>query len=146
MPRAVTEERVREIVKRYRPRGWRIRETIWRYEWSCAEACPFTRTLHVPILDDSHGLFLFLHEVGHVTRNDFTSDLPQHRQEFAAERFAFHIFRVEGIPVTKELRENARYRVRIWIANDTKKGIPIQHHIACWAKTKRRCRGSKSSR
>jgi hypothetical protein len=146
MPKALTKERINEIVKRYRPRGWKIVESKQRWEWSSAAVWSGNRTIYAPSLIDDDSLFLYLHEVGHVRLGHFDIDIPKHREEFAAECFAFHAFRAEGIPITKLIAEDAKTRIRIWIGRDTKKGIPIQHHIARWAKKKRRCRGSKSSR
>ena len=131
---SLTPERIREIVKRYRPKGWRVRESKHRWKWSSALASWERRTLYVPTLIDDDSLFLFLHEVGHVRSQHFHINLPHHREEFEAERFAVHIFRTEGIPVTKLILSDLRGRLCVAIERDIAKKIPIQPHIARWAK------------
>jgi hypothetical protein len=130
----LTLERINEIVKRHRPRGWRVRQSRHRWEWSSARANSRTRTLSVPTLDDADSLFLYLHECGHVHQDHFKLTLPRHREEFEAERYALHVFRNEGIPVTKTILEDARVRVRKHIDFDIEHDVPIQPHIARWAK------------
>lgn len=145
MPRALTQERINEIVKRHRPRGWRIAQSKHRWDWSSASADWARRTLSVPTLKDDDSLFLYLHEIGHIVRRHFSLKLAHHREEFEAEHFAVHVFRTEGIPVTKLIISDARDRLCAAIEADTKKQIPIQRHIARWAK--HRCkRGRKTSR
>lgn len=134
MPRALTQERINEIVKRHRPRGWRVLQSKYRWTWESAEADDKRRTIAVPTLKDDDSLFLYLHEVGHIVQNHFKLKLPRHREEFEAERFALHIFRNEGIPVTKAIMKAVRARLRGQIDYDIKRNVPIQHHIARWAK------------
>jgi hypothetical protein len=134
MSRKLSQERINEIVKRHRPRGWRVRQSQHRWTWESAEADSNKRTLSVPTLKDDDSLFLYLHEVGHVKQDHFKLKLPKHREEFEAERFALHCFRNEGLPVTKNIMKGVRMRLCGWIDYDIKRGIPIQHHIARWAK------------
>jgi hypothetical protein len=141
----LTQERIDDIVKRYRPRGWRVRQSKHRWEWSSASANPSKRTLYVPTLDDADALYLYLHEAGHVRLGHFEHDIPAHREEFAAEHFAVHTLRTENVCVTKLMIKDAKYRVRLHIDADIKKGIPIQRHIARWAGHKSAKRGRKAS-
>jgi hypothetical protein len=134
MPRKLTQERIDEIVKRYRPRGWRVSQSRHRWDWSSASANPARRTLYVPTLKDDDSLFLYLHEVGHIVLKHFDNDLPAHREEFEAERFAVHVFRTENIPVTKLILSDLRDRLCSHISADMKRGVKIQRHIARWAK------------
>jgi hypothetical protein len=134
MSRVLTQERIDEIVKRYRPRGWRVRQSRHRWEWKSASANYNRRTLYVPTLKDAPSLFLYLHECGHVHQGHFKITLPRHREEFEAERYALHVFRNEGIPVTKAIMSGVRYRLGIHIEYDIKRNTPIQRHIARWAK------------
>ena len=151
MSRVLTQERIDEIVRRYRPRGWRVAQSKHRWKWDSAAACNIKRVLYVPTLraadtraDES--LFLYLHEVGHVVKKHFDQKLSHHREEFEAEMFAFHIFKVEGIPVSKYIRNAIRVRLCSWIKSDIKKSISIEPHIARWAKHKVRSRGRRTSR
>ena len=147
MARVLTQERINEIVKRYRPRGWRVRQSKYRWTWESAEADNGVRkgirvgprVIAVPTLIDDDSLFLYLHEVGHVTLGHFKHKLPRHREEFEAERFALHVFRTEGIPVTKIIMKGVRSRLRQHIKYDIDHGVPIQRHIARWAKHNGHC-------
>ena len=134
MSRQLSQERINEVVKRHRPRGWRVRQSQHRWEWESAEADDTKRILSVPTLKDDDSLFLYLHEVGHVKQDHFKLKLAKHREEFEAERFALHIFRNEGIPVTKAIMKAVRMRLCGWIDYDIRRGVKIQHHIARWAK------------
>ncbi len=149
MPRKLTQERINEIVKRHRPRGWRVAQSHHRWKWNSAASCNIKRVLYVPTLKTNHksdeSLFLYLHEVGHVVKGHFGRKLAHHREEFEAEMFAVHIFRVEGIPITKYIRDTIRERLCDWIASDIKRGIEIERHIARWANHKVKTRGRKSS-
>lgn len=144
MPRKLSQERIDEIVKRYRPRGWSIRESEHRWYWESAEADNGMRkgvrvkprVIACPTLRDADSLFLFLHEVGHVRLGHFKLKLVRHREEFEAERFAIHVFRCEGIPVTKNIRTRIRERLRQHIKYDIEHNVPIQHHIARYAHKK----------
>lgn len=146
MARPMSQERIDEIVKRHRPRGWRVAQSRHRYIWDSAECCKKKRIIRVPTLKDDESIFLFLHEIGHIVRGHFERKLPHHIEEFEAELFAVHIFRAENLPVTKYIRECIRERLRFWIEVDTKKGVPIKRHIARWANHKVKSRGRKSSR
>jgi hypothetical protein len=143
MSRVLTQERINEIVKRHRPRGWQVHQSAHRWRWESADAhdtrkingkVVSTHLLEVPTLKDDDSLFLYLHEVGHVVQGHFKLKLPRHREEFEAERFALHVFRNEGIPVTRHIMKALRARLCGSIQYDIKRGIPIQHHIARWAK------------
>lgn len=146
MAKPLTAERVREIAKRYRPRGYRISESRKRWRSNSAAVCNIKRIIYCPTLECDESLFLYLHEVGHVTKQHFARKLPAHREEFEAEQFAVHIFRVEGIPLTKYIRDTIRERLCSWIASDMKKNVPIERHIARWAKHKVKPSGRRSSR
>lgn len=130
----LTQDRIDGIVKRHRPRGWRVRESALRYKSQSALACPFKRTLYVPTLKDEGALFLFLHECGHVKHDHFKIVQPTHREEFEAEQFAVHVFTNEGIQIPRDVLSLARERVRLWIADDERKGVAIQAHVRRWAR------------
>lgn len=128
------QDRINEIVRRHRPRGWLVRQSKHRYAVSSAEAHYEKRTLYVPTVCDAGALFIFLHECGHVVSQHFHLELPTHREEYEAERYAMHVFRNEGIPLARAILNEARSRVRGIIDRDIRKGIKIQRHVARWAK------------
>jgi hypothetical protein len=141
--KVLTQERINEIVKRHRPRGWKVKQSAYRWKWSSADThrtkrvngiVQLVKLIEVPTINDDDSLFIYLHEVGHVVQGHFALKLPRHREEFEAERFALHVFRNEGIPVTKYIMKKVRYRLCQHIKYDIKHGNPIQHHIARWAK------------
>lgn len=140
----LSQERIDEIVKRHRPRGWRVAQSRHRWKWDSAACCNKKRILYVPTLKCDESLFLYLHEVGHIVRKHFARKLPHHVEEFEAELYAVHIFRAENIPVTKFIRQLIRARLCSWITSDAKKGVPIQRHIARWANHKVKTRGRSS--
>lgn len=140
----LAQERIDEIVKRHRPRGWRIAQSKLRWTWSSARAEWKRRVLFVPTLKDDDSLFLYLHEVGHIVRRHWDVDLPKHREEFEAEHFAIHVFKTEGIPITKLIISDVKYRLREHIASDKKLGVPIERHIARWVNRKVKNCGRKS--
>jgi len=146
MARAMSPERINDLVKRHRPRGWRVAQSKHRYKWDSAACCNVKRILYVPTLKDDESLFLFFHEVGHVLKKHFSRNLPHHVEEFEAELYAVHLFRAENIPVTKYIRQCIRERLCSWIESDRKKGVPIQRHIARWANHKVKKRGRSSDR
>jgi hypothetical protein len=143
MARVLTQERIDEIVKRYRPRGYTIKPTHHRWQWDTAEVCNKKRVIACPTLKDDESLFLFIHEVGHVTLGHFKHKLPRHKEEFEAERFALHVFRAEGIPVTKYIMNLVRLRLQGHIDYDLKRNIPILPHVARWAR--HRCYRGRST-
>ena len=134
MSREISQYRIRDIAKRHRPKGWRVQESRKRWASSSGSAHWEHRTLYVPTLCDLDGLFIYMHEVGHVKQNHFNLRLPAHREEYEAERYALHIFRNEGLPVTRDMLDTARSRLRGVIDRDIKHKVPIQRHIARWAK------------
>jgi hypothetical protein len=105
----LTTARIGEIVKRHRPRGWRVRESKHRFKVNSGLADHNRRTLYVPTLIDESALFVFLHECGHVKHRHFDSDVKQpiHRDEFEAEQYAIHVFKNEEL----DYRANC-FRVR----------------------------------
>jgi hypothetical protein len=142
----LAQERIDDLVKRHRPRGWRVAQSKHRWKWDSAACCNVKRILYVPTLKCDESLFLYFHEVGHVIKKHFDRKPAHHIEEFEAELYAVHIFRSEGIPVTKYIRDGIRERLCSWIVSDAKKGIPIQRHIARWANHKVKTRGRNAGR
>jgi hypothetical protein len=132
----LTRERIDEIVKRYRPKGWRVRESKHRYKSRSALADPARRVFYVPTLCDANALFLFLHECGHVHLRHWHIKQPAHREEFEAERYAANTLRSEGIQLPRWILDDARTRVGMHIEDDERRGIAIQPHVRRWTNGK----------
>jgi hypothetical protein len=129
----LTADLIRQIVKRHKPRGWRVRESKHRYNVVSGSAHWDKRTLYVPTLKDAISLFVFLHECGHVHMRHFHLTQPDHRQEYEAELYAVHVFRSEGIPLSRSLLALAKERVKRVVEIDERHGIKIQAHVRRWA-------------
>lgn len=103
-----------EIVKRYKPKGWKI---IHR-----SKASPDALALSIhdakgkriicPKVVDRPTLFLYLHECGHVHLGHFKLTLETAREEYEAERWAMNTMRQEGIPVPRQVIKDAKWRVK----------------------------------
>lgn len=132
------EHRIREIAKRHKPKGWRVRESRVRFASGSGEADWNKKTLYVPLLRDEASLFIYLHEVGHVKRDHFHLNLATHVSEYEAEQYAIHVFRSEGVSVSRAHLKLARWRVNEWITSDYNRGIPITGYVQRWAQPKRR--------
>lgn len=121
-----------EIVRRYKPRGWKV---VYRAPVSAvAEALSIhdakgKRIICPPVID-RETLYLYLHECGHVHLGHFSMELDTPREEYEAERWAINTMRAEGIPVPRACLEKARSRVRLWI---TRSGS-AETHVRRWAK------------
>lgn len=103
-----------EIVRRYRPNGWRV---IHR---SMASPKALALSIHdgkgkriiCPEIVDRESLFLYLHECGHVHLGHFKLTLETAREEYEAERWAMNTMRQEGIAVPRSVIKDAKDRVR----------------------------------
>jgi hypothetical protein len=133
----VTTDKIAELVKRYRPRGWTIQQSRWRRATSERHASGMAdktkRTLYVPTLVDIDALLIFLHECAHVILKHWDHPLPLHVVEFEAEKFAINVLRNENIRVSSELIDGARARVRGWVKYDEARNIPIKANVRRWA-------------
>lgn len=146
------DERYAHIIKRHRPKGWRVYHSKRRNELfdmcankpahlptntTIAVAYPETRIIRAPYVVCPGTLNVLLHEFGHVHMKHWTSGANVlHRIEFEAERWAMEIMRIEGIPVSREIRKEARRYIRTCINEDLANGIEIEPHIARFAQVK----------
>jgi len=126
---------IKTIVRKYRPKGWRVRESKRRSKSQSGLAVWKTKTLLVPVLEDGPSLFVFLHECGHVRLGHGTVPRPRHQEEYEAEKFAIHAMKVEGLSISPGVLNHAKINVWNRIAEDEAKGIKISKHILRWAKT-----------
>ena len=140
-----------EIVKRYRPRGWRVRYSkrkdkiaadclaYWQNPvhgsgvgslQTVAIADPIKRVIYAPHVVDPFTLHTLLHEFGHVHLKHWgNGESVQHREEYEAERWAAEIVRMEGIKVPRASLRAMRHYIRACIAADEARGIEIQPHV-----------------
>ncbi len=58
----LTQQRIDDLVKRHRPRGWRVQQSMKRWRSSSATTHWDRRTIYAPSLIDDDALFLFFHE------------------------------------------------------------------------------------
>lgn len=110
--------RIRDVVRRHRPDGWRIRERPALHGCD-GQAEPCRRTIFCLPLIDTDALFVFLHETAHVrfghvypgraTVEDLDSTWLQ---EFEAEDYAIRTMRAEGFTVSRDNAQRARRYVR----------------------------------
>jgi hypothetical protein len=128
------------IVKRHRPRGWRVSFTKRKDEvaddlrkhpdkapkFDVACSYPECRLFHIPHVVDAFTLHIALHEFGHVhLRHWDRGESLLHREEYEAERWAINIMRMEGVKVPRETMRRARVYVRWCIKHDEAAGRPI---------------------
>jgi len=139
-----------EIVKRHRPKGWRIRysktfdkraaeykvelQTKKRLGNSfpdLAHSMTFTdnsKVITIPRIIDEFTLQIALHEFGHVALGHLRDNPPKlasHKEEWEAERWSINVMRTEGIAITKEITRSMRRYLRRLVKQDTAKGKPI---------------------
>lgn len=137
------------IIRRHRPKGWRVlfqarlnkraeagrllSDTDPVSSW-VAEADAERRVIRAPYVIDAYTLSILLHEYGHVHLKHFTTGLATlHRQEFEAERWAMEIMRIEGVPVTDDIKRGARRYIRHCIKKDMEAGLSIEPHVRRFA-------------
>jgi hypothetical protein len=127
------------IVRRHRPRGWRVHQrpptaTLW------GQTDPHRRRIDCPPLDTRDGIFIFFHEVGHVRyRHDFYEAAHKgharpHVEEYEAERYAIAAMQNEKIPVPRGQLKRAKENVRDWIEKDRQKKFDIDPKIERWSR------------
>lgn len=106
------EDKIRAVVKRHRPRGWRVRESKRRVATLTGEANWNKKTIYCPTLDTREGLFVFLHECGHIHFKHFQDALPITQEEYEADRYAISIMQIEGIQVPKTMVDISKHNLR----------------------------------
>lgn len=126
------------IIKRHRPKGWRVAFSKRRTANSLgAEAIGERKIIRAPYVTDPETLHFLLHEFGHVHLKHWTTGKSsRHREEFEAERWAAEIMRIEGVPVSATIKKAIRAYIRDCIAEDQSKGVPIEAHVARFARVR----------
>lgn len=114
------ERKIRDVVRRRRPRGWRVIERLPR-NGAIGMVTQTRHCIYVPPLVDKNALFVFLHEVGHIVNQhlhagpSLPGDAPGWQIEYEAEHWAIAAMRAEGFTVSREMlaaaRQNVRHRV-----------------------------------
>lgn len=121
------------IVRRHKPRGWRIVEREPGKKFFAVAAVDLKTIFTVPVVD-RHSLQIYLHEVGHIRYNHFKHGAASHIEEYEAERYAFAVMRHEGIAVPRKSLLRARSNVRNRIKEDQKRGIKIDPKVKRWSR------------
>jgi hypothetical protein len=150
----LTDEEIYRIIKRHRPRGWRIYFSLGRTKKAltakdkdergvrraglidCAEANFERRIIRSPHVGCEYTLQILLHEFGHVHLKHISyvgdppdKGIPMHRQEFEADRWSMEIMRLEGVTVTRAIKLSAKRYLRHCIKKDEAQGVDIQPHV-----------------
>ncbi len=118
------------IIKRHRPKGFRIRFS--RHRKTSGKASFERKVIYCPHVTGPETLQIYLHECAHVHLKHKDEPLL-HKIEFEAEMWAIAIMRLEGIPVPQSVLVAAREYVSRCIHSDEAKGLPIETHIRRWA-------------
>lgn len=127
----LSSEKIKGILDRYRPHGWRVLESKKR---TCTAEANFNKKLIcVPRVTTRWRLWAYLHECGHVHLRHQHHDLHPHVEEYEACLYAFSIMKAEGVASTRTLRISARRYVREHIRRDKKKGLQIVSYVKRWA-------------
>ena len=112
-----SEQKIREVVRRRKPRGWRVVERTPR-NGAIGMVTQTRHVIYVPPLVDEEALFVFLHEVGHIVNHHLHAgpplpgDAPGWQIEYEAENWAIAAMRAEGFPVSRRMLAAARRNVR----------------------------------
>lgn len=149
-----------DIIKRHRPRGWRIafsrrrdkaadkaRKLYMRKRMPALKPgmsnviaiCDNGRkTIYAPHVVDEFTLQILLHECGHVHMKHFTHGKScMHKEEWEAERWSMEIMRMEGIAVTPLIKRGVRRYIKLCLDHDESHGVPIHMHIERYAKVQK---------
>ena len=114
-----------EIVRKHRPRGYRLNERKMVANYGLTTLTTFSRTISCEPIVDRFALFIFLHECGHVhcrhmIKNRSGCGAPPWREEYEADMYAAQAMRAEGIPVPRECvrerKEIIRDLIKEWNA------------------------------
>lgn len=138
-----------EIIKRHRPRGWKIYHSKHRTKMVLmakdfdaknldrdhidavfAEANYDKKTIRGPLVVCEYTLHCILHEIGHVKLEHWTRGASvTHKEEFEADRWAAEIMRLEGVPITNAIKRSNKRYLKECIESDERKGVPIHSYI-----------------
>jgi hypothetical protein len=138
-----------EILKRHKPKGWRVYHSARRLEnalackamdekqkerpfgaGNLAVADPEQKTVRGPIVVCEYTLHIILHEFAHVALGHWGKGASfLHKEEFEADRLAMEWMRLDGIRVTPAIKYSSKRYVRDCIARDEASGVEIAAHI-----------------
>jgi hypothetical protein len=108
------KSKIAAIVARRLPKGYKLVEHKEPYGHGSSQLTKRQKVIRCPPLVDRWALAVFLHEVAHVVLGHLekTDKTPKWEAEYDAEKWAFTIMQAEGIPVSDEIKANARAYVR----------------------------------
>jgi len=124
---------VEDIVRRYTPSDWIVRETRARTKSKSGQCDFLNETISVPKLEDAQSIYVFLHECQHYHLGHYRIGRVGHVQEYEAERSAIALARIEGIQIPRHVVKEARAYVRLHIARDEREGFYIEPRVRKWA-------------
>lgn len=134
----LTQDRIADIVKRYRPAGYAVLESRRRSKTLTGLTDFRAKTIHVPRLVGAASLYTFFHEVGHVVLGHSRTgrDRPAHLEEYEAEMFAHFAMQLEQIPVSRTVNKTAKRHVRThWKADFRRGPVTLDPRVNDWAWT-----------
>jgi len=116
-----SEARLRSVARKHKPKGWTVRERDVPFEvfTTLGSAVHHERRIETLPLTDRQGLFVFLHECGHVhCKHGARSDLPRWQEEYEAECYAIDAMHAAGIAVPRLPLQEGRHNVAAQIPAD----------------------------
>ena len=140
MPK-LTPEQSERLIARYVPRNVTVK---WRKDGNLAPAWTDEEddgsgVMLSPYPDTHMRALTFLHECAHFANGTYRHELPEHEDEYIAERTAIQWWRAEGYVVPPYYLKLAKSYIRYLIKKDRKRKPPvkIKAHIARWAATEK---------
>ncbi len=138
-----------DILKRHRPRGWRVIHGSKRTKIaleakaddekgkprpvtgvSTALSDPVKKVIFAPYVVCEYTLHIVLHEFAHVKMEHWgRGESFLHKEEFEADRWAKEIMRLEGVKVTKAISRGCKRYLKHCLDKDEAAGVPIHTHI-----------------
>lgn len=114
----VAEVHLRKVAKKYRPKGWKVRERAPRHGCD-GMAVAHNKAIYCLPIHDLYSLYVYLHEVGHVRSPGHLYPGPCKPddldlgwiEEYEAEIYAITTMRAEGLRVARDTLAAARENV-----------------------------------
>ena len=132
----IEQYQLRDIVRKHLKRGWSVcfdASQVPKDRWGQAHYA--TRTIYCHPLHNLRSLQIFLHECAHAWLRHDIRNMPDHSDEFEAEKYAIHAMMAEGIKVPRGCVTEAKDRIRDHIEADRAKGVPIMFKAVEWTKS-----------
>lgn len=131
MPKKISHGLVDKMLRTYTPPGWTVIERQTAHTSGVASR---KKVIITPRIIDAYNLAVFLHEAAHGWFH-FDQDLPEHMEEYEAEKWALKIFKRHGLVADRELRRNMRFNVARAVKRDEKRTpkIKINPKVRRWA-------------